>query len=153
MAKAMPKCATQTKQGAKITTKDLTITVNNRKVKVPVYAVSVKGVEKYAVRRPLAPVDNSKYLALNDFEKAKNSSKPRKARKVAALVFSEAAQLLIPQVAKLSRKEIKPLVQEALKYKRANAKAIKAQLKVDAANRKIQKLQEKIAQLAVDTTK
>ena len=147
MAKAMPKRATQTKQGAKITEKELTIMVKGKKTKVKVYAVTVKGVEKYAVRRPLAPVDNAKYLPLQEFEVAKNAAKPRqsKAAAVPAVVFPEEATALIPAIAKLPKDVIKPLALAALKYKKVNAKAIRAQQKVETVNKQILKLQAKIA--------
>ena len=150
MAKAMPKRATQTNQGAKITEKELTILVKGKKTKVKVYVITVKGAEKYAVRRPLAPVDNAKYLPLQEFEAAKNASKPRKSKKAAvpAFVFPEEATALIPALAKLPKDVIKPLALAALKYKKANAKAIRAQQKVETVNKQILKLQAKIAAMS-----
>ncbi|MEI8078141.1 MAG: hypothetical protein WCH61_00750 [bacterium] len=150
MAKAMPKRATQTKQSAKISEKELTITVKGKKTKVKVYVITVKGVEKYAVRRPLAPVDNAKYLPLREFEAAKNATKPRQSKKaaVAAVVFPEEAVALIPALAKLAKDVIKPLALAALKYKKANAKAIRAQQKVATVNKQIQKLQAKIVAMS-----
>jgi len=151
MAKAMPKRATQTNQGAKITEKELAVSIKGKKARIKVYAITVKGVEKYAVRRPLAPVNNAKYLALAEFEAAKNASKPRQSKKAAAaaIVFSEEAAALIPVIAKLPKDVIKPLAIEALKYKKANAKAIRAQLKVETVNKQIQKLQAKVAAMTV----
>lgn len=147
--KAMPKKATETKQGAKISEGEVTITLKGKKTAVKVYSITVDGTKKYAPRRVLAPVDNAKYLTLAAFEADKNTPKTRKTRKAAAVVvLSEEAKALMPAIAKLAKEEIKLLAAETLKYKKANALAIKAQKKADKLKSKMAKLQQQIEALA-----
>jgi DNA-binding PadR family transcriptional regulator len=147
--KAMPKCATETKQGAKIAKEEVTLTIKGTKKTVKVYAITVAGKELYAMRRPLAPVDNAKYLPLEKLAAAKNTRKPRKAVKAAKaqLFLSDAAMAMVPVLAKLGKGEIKLLAIEALKYKRANAKLVKAQIKADKLKAKRDALQAQIEAL------
>lgn len=150
--KKMPEVATKTKQDAAITTGELTLTVKGKKKVVKVYTITVKGTKLYAVRRALAPVDNAKYLPLGKFEAERNETKPRqaKAKKAApAVVLSADAQALVSVVAKLQRGEIKLLAAEALKYKKANATLIKAQIKADKLKAKRDALQKQIEALEV----
>jgi hypothetical protein len=149
MAKAMPKCATETKQGAKIAKEEVTLTVKGKKKAIKVYAITVAGKELYAMRRPLAPVDNAKYLPLAKLEEAKNTKKARKAKAAvkaakAPQFLSDAAMAMVPVLAKLGKGEIKLLAVEALKYKRANAKLIKGQIKADKPKVKRDALQAQI---------
>jgi DNA-binding PadR family transcriptional regulator len=150
--KAMPKCATETKQGVKISKDEVTIVVKGKKTPVKVYAITVGGVKKYAKRRALAPVDNAKYMTLEQFEADRNTVKPRKAKKggkaaKATQYLSDAAMALIPTVAKLGKAEIKHLAVEALKYKRVNAMAVKAQIKADKLKAKAAAIQAQIEAL------
>ena len=150
--KAMPKCASETKQGAKISKSEVTLTVKGKKKDVKVYAITVSGTKLYAQQRPLAPVENAKYLPVAKLEARLNTSKPRKAQKTAApaVALSEAAKALILVLAKLAKGEIKQLAVEALKYKRANAKLIMAQIKTDKLKAKRDALQKQIE--ALETT-
>ncbi len=144
--RAMPKCATETAQGAKISKDEVTLTVKGKKKAVKVYTITVGNAKRYALQRALAPVDNAKYLPLEKFEAERNTVKPRKARKAAApaVVMSEAAAALVPVLAKLAKGEIKLLAVEALKYKRANAQLVKAQIKADKLKAKRDALQKQI---------
>ena len=144
--KAMPKCATKTNQGAAISKATVSLTVKGKKKAVKVYLITVGGNKLYAQQRPLAPVDNAKYLPLDTFTAALGTSKPRKAGKKAkvAVVLSGAAMALVPVLAKLAKAEIKPLAVEALKYKKANAKLIKNQVKSDKLKAKMAALQQQI---------
>ena len=148
--KAMPKCATKTNQGAAISKATVSLTVKGKKKAVKVYVITVGGNKLYAQQRPLAPVDNAKYLPLDKFTAALGTSKPRKAgkkavKKAKAIVFlSDAAMALVPVLAKLTKGEIKPLAVEALKYKKANAKLIKNQVKSDKLKAKMAALQQQI---------
>jgi hypothetical protein len=149
-AKQMPKAATKTKQGAAITAGEVTLTIQGKKKVLKVYTITVKGTKLYAVRRRLASVDNAKYLPLAKFEDARSAAKPRKTRKkkvVVAVALTVEAQALVPIVAKLQRGEIRLLAVEALKYKHANAKQIKAQIKVDKLKVKRDVLQKQIDML------
>ena len=154
--KAMPKCATETKQGAKIAKEEVTLTVKGAKKTVKVYAITVAGKDLYAMRRPLAPVDNAKYLPLAKLEVALNTKKTRKAKTAgkaakAPLFLSDAAMAMVPVLAKFGKAEIKLLAVEALKYKRANAMAVKAQIKADKLKAKRDALQKQIE--ALETAK
>lgn len=145
--KKMPSIATETKQGAAITTGELPLTVKGKKKAVKVYVITVKGTKLYAVRRALAPVDNAKYLPMKEFEAARNVTKSRKAKekKAAAPVeLSAEARAMVPAIAKLQRGEIKLLAAEALKYKKVNAAQIKNQVKADKLKAKIDGLQKQI---------
>ena len=149
-AKKMPKAATKTKQGAVITAGEITLTVQGKKKVLKVYTITVKGTKLYAVRRRLAPVDNAKYLPLAKFEAARSEAKPRKTSKKKAVVagaLTVEAQTLVPIVAKLQRGEIRLLAVEALKYKRTNAKQIKAQIKADKLKVKRDAIQKQIEAL------
>ena len=148
---AMPKCATETKQGAKIAKDTVTLTVNGKKKTVKVYAITASGSKLYALQRPLAPVSNAKYLPLAKFEAVLNTSKPRKAKKAAApaVALSANAKALILVIAKLAKGEIKLLAVESLKYKRANAKLVKSQIKADKLKAKRDALQKQIDTLEV----
>jgi hypothetical protein len=147
-AKAMPKCATETKQGARITRDEVTLTVKGKKQDVKVYVITVSGNKLYARQRPLAPVDNAKYLPLAKLEAALNTKKVRKAKVAktgkATVYLSDAAMALVPTLAKLAKGEIKLLAVESLKYKRVNAKAVKAQIKADKLKVKMAALQQQI---------
>ena len=150
--KAMPKCATETKQGAKISKSEISLTVKGAKKTVKVYAITVAGKELYALRRPLATVDNAKYLTVEKLTAAKNTPKPRKAKAAvkaakAQQFLSDAAMAMVPVMAKLGKGEIKLLAVEALKYKRANAKLVKAQIKADKLKAKRDALQTQIEAL------
>ena len=149
ITKAMPKCATVTKQGAKISVDTVTLTVKEKKKTVKVYAITVGSVKKYAKRRALAPVDNAKYMTLEQFEADRNTVKPRKSKKTAApaAVLSSEALALVPVLAKLAKAEIKPLAAEVLKYKKANAKLIKDQIKADKLKAKAATIQKQIEAL------
>jgi prephenate dehydratase len=142
----MPKCATQTNQGAKISKDEVTLTVKGQKKAVKVYTITVGNATRYAVQRALAPVDNAKYLPLEKFEAERNTAKPRKAKKAAAAIveLSENAKALVPVIAKLAKGEIKLLAVESLKYKRSNAKLVKAQIKADKLKAKRDALQKQI---------
>ena len=145
--KAMPKCATKTNQGAAISKSEVSLTVKGKKKAVKVYAITVGGNKLYAQQRPLAPVDNAKYLPLDKFTASLNVSKVRKAAKKAAkaiVYLSDAAMALVPVLAKLAKAEIKPLAVEALKYKKANAKLIQNQVKADKLKAKMAALQAQI---------
>ena len=145
--KKMPEVATKTKQGAAITKGDLTLTVQGKKKTVMVYSITIKGTKLYAIRRGLAPIDNVKYLPLAKFEAARSETKPRKTRKKKAVVavgLSAEAQTLVPIVAKLQRGEIRLLALESLKYKRVNAKQVKAQVRADKLKAKRDVLQKQI---------
>ena len=147
--KAMPKCATKTNQGAAISKATVSLTVKGKKKAVKVYAITVGGNKLYARQRPLAPVDNAKYLPLDKFTAALNTSKPRKAAKAAKVAkatryLSDAAMALVPVLAKLAKGEIKPLAVEALKYKKANAKLIQNQVKADKLKAKMAALEQQI---------
>jgi hypothetical protein len=148
--KKMPAVATKTKQGAAITKGEITLTVQGKKKIVMVYSITVKGTKLYAIRRGLAPIDNAKYLPLAKFEAARSETKPRKTKKKKAVVaagLSVEAQVLVPMVAKLPRGEIRLLAVEALKYKRVNAKQVKAQVKADKLKTKRDALQKQIEAL------
>ena len=151
--KAMPKCATETKQGAKIAKDELSLTVKGKKQAVKVYVITADGKKLYARQRPLAPVDNAKYLPLAKLEAALNTKKPRKVKAAAAKpskaakYLSDASMALVPTLAKLAKAEIKLLAVEALKYKRANAMAVKAQIKADKLKAKRDALQQQIEAL------
>ena len=148
----MPKCATETKQGSKISKDEISIVVKGKKTSVKVYAITIGGVKKYAKRRALAPVDNAKYLTQEQFETDRNTIKPRKSKASAPaakapLFLSDAAMAMVPVLAKLGKAEIKLLAVEALKYKRANAKLIKDQIKADKLKAKAAALQKQIEAL------
>ena len=145
-SKTMPKCATQTNHGAKISKDEVTLTVKGKKKAVKVYTITVGNTTRYAVQRALAPVDNAKYLPLEKFEAERNTAKPRKAKKAAApaVALSEAAAALVPVIAKLAKGEIKLLAVESLKYKRSNAKLVRAQIKADKLKAKRDALQKQI---------
>ena len=148
--KKMPAVATKTKQGATITKGEIILTVQGKKKTVMVYSITIKGTKLYAIRRGLAPIDNTKYLPLAKFEAARSEPKPRKTRKKKAVVavgLSAEAQAMVSIVAKLQRGEIRLLAIEALKYKRANAKQIKAQVKADKLKVKRDALQKQIEAL------
>ena len=149
--KAMPKCATETKQGAKISTGEVAVNVKGKPATIKVYAITVAGAKKYARRRVLAPVDNAKYLPLAKFEAELNTAKPRKSRKAAAPVaeLTSEAKALVPVVAKLAKAEIKLLAVEAIKYKKANTALIKSQIKADKLKVKRDALQKQIEALEV----
>ena len=126
------------------------MTVKGKKKTVKVYVITVAGIKQYALRRPLAPVDNAKYLPLEKLAVGKSTgkTKARKGRKAApAVELSETAKTLITVLAKLAKGEIKQLDIDALKYKRANAKLIKAQIKTDKLKAKAAALQKQIEEL------
>jgi DNA-binding PadR family transcriptional regulator len=133
-----------------ITAGELTLTVQGKKKVLKVYTITIKGTKLYAVRRRLAPTDNAKYLPFAKFEAARSEAKPRKASKkktVLADTLTVEALALVPIVAKLQRGEIRLLAVEALKYKRANAKLIKAQIKADKLKTKRDAIQKQIDML------
>jgi len=144
-SKAMPKCATETKQGAKIAKEEISLAVKGKKKTVKVYAITVAGQKQYALRRPLAPVNNAKYQPMEKLAMGKGAAKTRRGKKsVPAVELSENAKALIPVLAKLGKSEIKVLAVESLKYKRTNAKLIKAQIKGDKLKAKRDALQKQI---------
>lgn len=151
-AKKMSKAATKTKQGSPITAGEVTLTIQGKKKVLKVYTITVKGTKLYAVRRRLAPVDNAKYLPLAKFEASRSEAKPRKASKKKAVLadtLTVEAQALVPIVAKFQRGEIRLLAAEALKYKRVNAKQVKAQIKIDKLKAKRDTIQKQIEELVV----